>query len=72
VGPQELAPVKRRKVAWFGHMNRHNTLSKTILQGTLKGSRRCGRQKKSLVTNVKEWTEREMPDLLTIAQERTE
>ena len=42
MGPQEpnLATVKRRKLAWFGHVTRHNTLSKTILQCTLKGSRR--------------------------------
>jgi hypothetical protein len=74
VGPQEplLATVKRRKLAWFGHVTHHNTLSKTILQGTLKGSRRRGRQKKSWVTNVKEWTECEMPELLAIAQEKTE
>lgn len=73
VGPHEplLATVKRRKLAWFGHVTRHNTLSKTILQGTLEGSRRRGRPRKSWVTNIKEWTEREMPDLLSSAQDRT-
>ena len=42
VGPQEplLATVKRRKLAWFGHVNRHESLSKTILQGTVEGERR--------------------------------
>ena len=37
VGPQEslLATVKRRELAWFGHVTRHDSLSKTILQGTL-------------------------------------
>ena len=37
VSPQEplLATVKRRKLAWFGHVTRHDSLSKTILQGTL-------------------------------------
>ena len=35
VGPQEplLATVKRRKLAWFGHVTRHDSLSKTILLG---------------------------------------
>ena len=28
------ASVKRRKLAWFGHIKRHNSLSKTILHGT--------------------------------------
>ena len=40
VGPQKplLATVKRRKLASFGHVTRHNSLSKIILQGTLE----CG------------------------------
>ena len=38
VGPQEhLATVKKWKLAWFGHNTRHDSLSKTILQGTLEG-----------------------------------
>ena len=39
VGPQErlLAMVKRRKLAWFGHVTRHDSLSKTILHGTFGG-----------------------------------
>ena len=36
VGPQEslLAAVKRRKIAWFGHVTRNGSLSETIFQGT--------------------------------------
>ena len=30
-----LPTVKRRKLAWLGHASRHDSLSKTILQGTL-------------------------------------
>ena len=39
VGLQEprLATIKRWKLAWFGHVTCHNSLSKTILQGTLEG-----------------------------------
>ena len=39
VGPQEplLAIVKRWKLALFGHVTNHDSLSKTILQGTLEG-----------------------------------
>ena len=29
-----LVTVKRLKLAWFGHVTRHDSLSKTILQGT--------------------------------------
>ena len=33
VGPQEplLATVKKRKLAWFRHVTRHNSLTETIL-----------------------------------------
>ena len=36
VGPQEplLSTVNRRKLAWIGHVTHHDSLSKTILQGT--------------------------------------
>ena len=48
IGPQGplLAPFKRRKLAWFGHATHHDSLSKTILHGTLEGRRRRGRQEK--------------------------
>ncbi|KAL8567715.1 hypothetical protein ACOMHN_009023 [Nucella lapillus] len=44
-GKQEplLSVVKRRKLTWFGHVNRHDSLAKTILQGTVEGGRRRGR-----------------------------
>ena len=58
VGPQEplLATVKRRKLAWFGHVTRHDSLSRTILQGTLEGGRRCVRQRKCWMDNIKGYT----------------
>ena len=51
-GPQEslLARVKRRKLPWFGHTTRHNTLAKNILQGTVKGGRKRGRPQKTWTT----------------------
>ena len=56
VGPEEclLAIVKRRKLAWFGHVTRHDSLSKTILQDTLEDGRRRGRQRKCWMDNIKE------------------
>ena len=56
VGPQELllATVKRRKLACFGHVTRHDSLSKTILQGNLEGRRRRGRHSKCGMDSIKE------------------
>ena len=72
VGPQEplLATVKRRKLTWFGHVARHNSLCKTILQGTVEGGRKRGRQRKSWSDNIKEWTDLTMPELLAKSTDR--
>ena len=35
---------------------RHNSLSKTVLHGTLEAGRRRGRQRKCRMDNIKEWT----------------
>ena len=47
-GPHEdhLTMVKRRKLQWYGHVSRSSGLAKTILQGTVKGGKRQGRQRK--------------------------
>ena len=45
IGPHEdLTIVKRCKLQWFGHVSRSSGLVKTILQGTVKGGRRQGRE----------------------------
>ena len=58
VWPHEdrLTIVKSRKLQWHRHVSRPSGLAKTILQGTVKGGRRQGRQKKRWEDNIKEWT----------------
>ena len=72
VGPQEplLATIKRRKLAWFGHTTRHDSLCKTVMQGTVEGGRSRGRQRKSWSDNIKDWTELSTPRLLEQAADR--
>ena len=50
IGPHEdlLTVIKRRKLQWYGHVSRSSGLAKTILQGTVKGGRRRGRQKEEM------------------------
>ena len=64
VGPQKplLATVKRRQ---FGHVTHHHSLSKTILQGTMEGGRRRGRQRKCWMNSIKEGTSLPVSELLT-------
>ena len=51
-----LAVVKRHKLEWYGHVSRSSDIAKTILQGTVKGGRRQGRQKKRWEDNIRNWT----------------
>ena len=56
IGPHEdlLTIVKRCKLRWYGHVSFSSGLAKTILQGTMKGGRRQGRQRKRLEDNIRE------------------
>ena len=58
IGPKEdlLTIVKRHKLQRYGHVSRSSGLAKTILQGTVKGGRRQGRQRKRWEDNNREWT----------------
>ena len=55
IGPHEdlLTVVKRGKLQWYGHVSRSSGLAKTILQGTVKGRRRQGRQRKKWEDNIR-------------------
>ena len=50
-----LTIVKRLKLQWYGHVSRSSGLAKTILQGTVKGGRRQGGQRKRWEDNIREW-----------------
>ena len=41
---------------WYGHVSCSSDLAKTILQGTVKGRRRQGRQRKRWKDSIREWT----------------
>ena len=42
-----------KKLRWFGHVSRSSGLAKTIIQGTVKGKRKRGREKKRWEDNIK-------------------
>ena len=58
IGPHEdlLTIVKRRELQWYGHVSRSSGQAKTILQGTVKGGRRQGGQRKRWEDNIRELT----------------
>ena len=57
IGPHGdlLTVIKRRKLQRYGHVSRLSVLAKTILQGTMKGGRRQGRQRKRWEDNIREY-----------------
>ena len=58
IGPHEdlLTIVERRKLQWYGHVSRSSGLARTILQNTVKGGRRQGKQRNRWEDNIREWT----------------
>ena len=57
-----LTIVKRRKLQWNGNVTSSSGLAKTFLQGTVKGRRRQGRQKKRWEDDIREWTDQEFAE----------
>ena len=65
-----LTMVKKRKLRWYGHISKSSGMAKTVLQGTVKGARNRGRQKKRWEDNIKEWTGMGFGDSLRAAEDR--
>ena len=67
-----LSTAKRRKLSWFGHVCRHDTLPKIIIRGKVDGyGCRTGRPRKSWNDNNKEWTGQSMSSLLRIGDDKS-
>ena len=67
-----LILIKKRKLRnWFGHVSRSSGLAKTILQGTVKGQRKRGSQKKRWEDNIKEWTAKDFASSTRAGENRT-
>ena len=72
IGPHEdlLMIVKRCKLQWYGHVSCSSGLAKTTLQGTVKGGRRQGGQRKRWEDNIREWTGLEFGKSLRAVENR--
>ena len=65
-----LTMVKKRTFKWYGHISRSSGMAMTILQGTVKGAKSIGRQKKRWEDNIKKWTGMGFGDSLRAAEDR--
>ena len=72
IGPyvKKKKKKKTRKLRWYGHITRSTRLAKMILQGTVQGGGRKGRQKKRWEDNVTEWTGLKLGEALRKAENR--
>ena len=49
--------VVKRKLSYFGHMNRSkSTITKDIIQGKIEGKRNRGRPRSAYMDNIRQWT----------------
>ena len=67
---EDLTTVKKWKLRWYGHITRSTGLAKMILQSTVQGGRRKGRQKKRWEDNKTEWTGLNLGEALRKAENR--
>ena len=72
VGAQEplMSLVKKKKLKWFGHVTRHDSISRDILQGTVEGRRPRGKSRKCWMDNIREWTGLTIRQLIDMANDR--
>ena len=67
-----ITTVRKRKLRWYGHITKSTGLAKMIQQGTVKGGRRKGRQKKRWEDNISEWTVLGLGEALRKTEDREE
>ena len=65
-----LTMIKKRKLRWYGYISRSSGMANTVLQKTVKGARRSGRQKKRWGVNIKVWPGMGFVDSLRAAEDR--
>lgn len=62
--------IKKRKVRFLGHLLRHQSLQKQLLEGMIKGKRKKGRQRLKWMDNITKWTHLSYADCAREAQDR--
>ena len=70
VKPELLVTVKRRKLQYFGHIVRHSSLCKTVLEGRVEGKRGRGRPPRKWMDDIKLMSGLSAADCTASARER--
>jgi len=64
-----LGQVKSRKLKYFGHTTRHESLEKDIMPGIMPGKRRQGGQNKQWINGIVQWGERSLVEMVRQAEQ---
>ena len=67
-----LTTIQTKKLKYFGHIIRHDSLHRTILDGKVNGSRGRGRPRTTWSTNICQWTDLRYHQAVRKAQRRDE
>ena len=67
-----LAEVKKRQLKYYGHIRRHESIQRLILEGKIAGKKARGKPRKSWMENVKATTGQKMNHCSRLALERGE
>ena len=65
-----LGEIKSRQIKYFGHIKRHDTLLKFLLEGKVEGQRARGRQMYKWEGNIKRWTKYSLAECTIKARDR--
>ena len=72
VSPSLLNNIKRKKLKYFGHIKRHDTICREILEGKIEGRRARGRQRRTWLDDIRDWTKLSVTECAGRARDRKE
>ena len=62
--------IKRRKLAYFGHLVRRDDIQRLLLDGKINGKRSRGKQRLTWADNITEWIGMKYNECIRVAQDR--
>ena len=68
--PMLVKQMRKRKMKHFGHIIRHNSLEKTIIQGITAGKRGRGRPARTWEKDIEEWARTNIGEATRMAERR--
>ena len=65
-----MSKIKKLKLNYFGHLKRHDTLERDVLEGMVEGKRGRGRPQRRWQQDIQEWLNNGVTECGRWAQDR--